>query len=177
VVCLVENHHDGRTQVRVANAVIVILTLVLALTAYLQGGNRHITGITEGAKMILPILPMFLCAFLIAGYLRVLLPESVVQGWLGKESGFRGLVVGYMAGILTFGGPFVSIPIAASLYQVGASVQTVTVYVTSWALWGGGIIFYEVSILGPRLFAIRILVSLFFPLIAGLLAGLLDRTI
>lgn len=162
---------------RVANAVIVILTVVLALIAYLQGGNRHIAGITQGAKMVLPVLPMLLCAFLIAGYLRVLLPESVVQGWLGRESGFRGLVVGYVAGILTFGGPFVSFPIAASLYHAGASVETVTVYVTSWALWGGGIIFYEVSILGPRLFAIRILVSLIFPLIAGLLADLLDRTI
>ena len=162
---------------KVVNLVVVAITGVLAAVAYLQGGNRHIAGITTGAKMVLPILPALLCAFLIAGYLRVLVPEAMVREWLGKESGWRGIGVGYLAGILTFGGPFISIPIAASLYQSGASIQTVTIYVTSWALWGGGIILYELTILGPRLFALRIVVSLFFPLVAGLLAGLLAKTL
>lgn len=159
------------------NGVVVAITVVLAAVAYFLGGNRHIAGITTGAKMALPILPALLCAFLIAGYLRVLVPESLVREWLGRESGWKGIAVGYLSGILTFGGPFISFPIAASLYQSGASIQTVTVYVTSWALWGGGIILYELTILGPRLFTLRIVVSLLFPLVAGLLAGLLAEQV
>jgi uncharacterized membrane protein YraQ (UPF0718 family) len=114
---------------------------------------------------------------LIAGYVRVLVPEDVVGEWLGEESGLKGVLVGYLAGTLTFGGPFISFPIAASLYHAGGSVGTVTTYITSWALWGGGIIFYEFSILGPRLFTIRMVASILLPLIVGVIAAFLAKII
>jgi uncharacterized membrane protein YraQ (UPF0718 family) len=151
------------------------VALVLAVVAYLKGENRHISGITEGTKTLLTVLPTLLGAFLIAGYVRVLLPESVIRGWLGEESGFKGVLVGYLAGALTFGGPFISFPIAASLYHAGGSVGTVTTYITSWALWGGGIMFYELAILGPKLFSIRMIASLLFPLVAGVIAAFLAK--
>ncbi len=120
---------------KIINIFIITLTLALALTAYLQGGNRHIAGLTVGMKMLLSVLPALLCAFFISGYIQVLLPETVIQEWLSREAGFKGIVVGYLAGVLTFGGPFVSFPLAASLYSAGASVATVTAFITSWALW------------------------------------------
>ena len=162
---------------KVMNAVLIALVLILAVLAYFQGDGRHLSGLSKGTKMLLAIFPAFVCASLIAGYIQVLLPEAVIQGWLGKESGLKGIAVGYLAGFATFGGPFVSFPVAASLYQAGASVATVTTFITSWAIWGGGIVFYELSILGPRLFAIRITASFLFPLIAGLIAGYLAETI
>ena len=157
------------------NIVVYAIALVLAVAAYLKGGQRHILGITEAIKTLLPVLPTLIGAYLIAGYVRVLMPEDLVREWLGEESGLKGILVGYLAGTLTFGGPFISFPIAASLYHAGGSIQTVTTYITSWALWGGGIVFYEFSILGPRLFSIRMLVSILFPLLAGVLAAFLAK--
>ena len=162
---------------KVINVVLVTVVLLLALFAYFQGDGRHLSGLSKGTKMLLAIFPAFICASLIAGYIQVLLPETVIQGWLGKESGLKGIAVGYLAGFAIFGGPFVSFPLAASLYQAGASVATVTTFITSWAIWGGGIAFYELSILGPRLFVIRIAASFLFPLMAGLIAGYLAKTI
>jgi len=43
--------------------------------------------------------------------------------------------------------------------------------------FGGGIVFYELSILGPRLFVLRITASFLFPLMAGLIAGYLAKSI
>ncbi|HSE90791.1 MAG TPA: permease [Candidatus Binatia bacterium] len=157
------------------NIIVYAVALVLAVAAYLKGEQRHILGITEASKTLLLVLPTLLGAFLIAGYVRVLVPEDVVREWLGKESGLKGVLVGYLAGTLTFGGPFISFPIAASLYHAGGSVQTVTVYITSWALWGGGIIFYEFSILGPKLFTIRMVASILFPLLAGVIGTFLAK--
>jgi uncharacterized membrane protein YraQ (UPF0718 family) len=157
------------------NIIVYAIALVLAAAAYLKGDQRHVLGITEAAKTLLHVLPTLIGAFLIAGYVRVLLPDDMVREWLGEESGAKGILVGYLAGTLTFGGPFISFPIAASLYQAGAGVITVTTYITAWALWGGGIIFYEFSILGPRLFTIRMVASIFFPLLAGMIAALLMR--
>jgi uncharacterized protein len=159
------------------NAAVYVVALVLAVAAYLKGGERHILGVTEAIKTLLPVLPTLIGAYLIAGYIRVLLPEDVLREWLGEESGLKGVLVGYLAGTLTFGGPFISFPIAASLYHAGGSVRTVTTYITSWALWGGGIIFYEFSILGPRLFTIRIVASILFPLLAGVIAAFLAKNV
>ena len=162
---------------RTLNIVVYAVALALAVAAYLKGENRHILGITEAIKTLLPVLPTLVGAYLIAGYVRVLLPESVIREWLGEESGLKGVLVGYLAGTLTFGGPFISFPIAASLYHAGGNVSTVTTYITSWALWGGGIIFYEFSILGPRLFTIRIVASILFPLVAGVIAAFLAKIV
>ena len=160
---------------RTLNVIVYAVVLVLAVLAYLKGEERHTLGITEAIKTLLLVLPTLIGAFLIAGYVHVLVPEDVVREWLGEESGFKGVIVGYLAGTLTFGGTFISFPIAASLYHAGGSVRTVTTYITSWALWGGGIIFYEFSILGPRLFTIRLVASIFFPLLAGVIAAFLTK--
>jgi len=162
---------------RTLNLIVYAIALVLAVAAYLKGEQRHILGITEATKTFLLVLPALIGAFLIAGYIRVLVPEEVVREWVGEESGFKGVLVGYLAGTLTFGGPFVSFPIAASLYHAGGSVKIVTTYITSWALWGGGIIFYEFSILGPKLFTIRIAASILFPLLAGVIAAFLMKVL
>jgi len=162
---------------RTLNLIVYAIALVLAVAAYLKGEQRHILGITEATKTFLLVLPALIGAFLIAGYIRVLVPEDVVREWVGEESGFKGVLVGYLAGTLTFGGPFVSFPIAASLYHAGGSVKIVTTYITSWALWGGGIIFYEFSILGPKLFTIRIAASILFPLLAGVIAAFLMKVL
>ena len=162
---------------RTLNIAVYAVVLVLAVAAYLEGEQRHILGITEASKTLLLVLPTLIGAFLIAGYVRVLVPEDVVREWLGKESGLKGVLVGYLAGTLTFGGPFISFPIAASLYHAGGSVGTVTTYITSWALWGGGILFYEFAILGVRLFTIRIVASILFPLMAGVIATLLAKVV
>jgi uncharacterized protein len=162
-------------KMRTLNVIVYAVALVLAVVAYFKGEQRHILGITEASKTLLLVLPTLIGAFLIAGYVRVLVPEDVMGEWLGEKSGLKGILVGYLAGALTFGGPFISFPIAASLYHAGGSVQTVTTYITSWALWGGGIIFYEFSILGPRLFTIRIVASILFPLLAGVIAAFLTK--
>ena len=162
---------------KIINIVVLTLTLGLAVIAYWKGGYRNLSaGISEGTQMFLPILPVLLCSFFMAGYLRVLLPEAVVLSWLGTEAGWRGIAVSYLAGTVTFGGPFVSFPIAATFFQVGASAQIVTVYITSWALWGGGIAFYELAILGPKFFAARLAVNFLFPLLAGAVVGILMKS-
>src|SRR5262245_65904360 len=86
------------------NVVVYAVALVLAVAAYLKGGERHILGVIEAIKTILLVLPTLIGAFLIAGYIRVLMPEEVVGEWLGKESGLKGVLIGYLAGNLTYGG-------------------------------------------------------------------------
>jgi len=98
------------------------------------------------------------------------LPRELVAKWVGAESGFRGILIGTVAGGFSPGGPYVSLPIAAGLLKSGAGVGTMVAYLTGWSLWAISRLPMELGVLGWRLSLIRLACTFFFPPIAGLLA-------
>ena len=127
-------------------------------------------GLRSGLDMIVEVLPLLLCAFVVAGMVRVLVPHELISKWIGAESGFRGILIGTVAGGLAPGGPYVSLPIVAGLLRSGAGIGTMVAFLTGWSLWAVGRIPMEVGILGWRFTAIRLACTFFFPPIAGLIA-------
>ncbi len=146
------------------------LALILVLIGYYKGQDQHISGMKAAAAMTIEIIPLLVCAFLIAGMVQVLLPQDLLSRWVGMESGMRGILIGTVAGGLTPGGPFVSLPIAAGLLRSGASVGTMIAFLTAWSLWAVARLPMEVGILGWKLTLIRVASTFFFPPIAGLVA-------
>ena len=115
-------------------------------------------------------LPLLVFAFIAAGMIPVLLPPELVARWVGQESGMRGIMLGTLAGGLTPGGPFVSLPVAAGLLKSGASIGTMVAFLTGWSLIALSRLPMELAILGWKLTLIRIACTFFFAPIAGLLA-------
>jgi len=120
--------------------------------------------------MTVQILPLLVFAFIVAGMVQILLPRELLSKWVGAESGIRGILIGTVAGGLSPGGPYVSLPIVAGLLRSGASVGTMVAFLTGWSLWAVSRLPMEVGILGWKFTAIRIASTFFFPPIAGLLA-------
>ena len=147
-----------------------IFALALLGFGYYRGEGEHIHGLKYAFTTLIEILPMLLLAFIIAGMVQSLLPQHLLNRWIGAESGFRGIMVGTIAGGLSPGGPFVSLPIAVGLIKSGASVGTMVAYLTGWSLWAVTRLPLEVGILGWRLTFIRICCTFFFPPIAGWIA-------
>ena len=138
-----------------------------------RGQGEQMEGLKNGAKMLLPILPMLLCAFVVAGMIQVMIPKEAIARWVGTESGFRGILLGSFAGSLMPGGPFVNLPVALGLFRTGASLGCVVAFLTGWSLWAVSRLPLEVGILGWRLTLIRLASVLVFPPLAGLIAQLL----
>ena len=150
-----------------------VLALALFLFAYAKGQGQHIAGTKASLGMLLEILPLLVFAFIVAGMIQVLLPQAWVSQWLGAESGMRGLIIGTVAGGLTPGGPYVSLPVVVGLMRAGAGVGPAVAFLTGWSLWAVGRLPMEVGILGWRLTMIRLVCTFFFPPIAGLLAQMM----
>ena len=148
-----------------------LLAVVLIFISYNKGGGEHILGLKAGGSMLLQIAPLLIFAFIIAGMVQVLLPVEMISKWVGTESGFRGVLIGTVVGGFSPGGPFVSLPIAAGLLRVGASVGTMVAFLTSWSLWGVSRLPLELGIMGWRFTLIRIACTFFFPPIAGFIAN------
>ena len=157
--------------------IMAVLALVLLYIGYQKGEGQHLTGLKSAFDMLIEIVPLLVFAFVIAGMVKVLLPEELLSRWVGKESGFRGILIGTLAGGLTPGGPFVSLPVAAGFLRAGASVGTMVAFLTGWSLLAFGRLPMEVGILGWKFTAIRFASTLIFAPIAGLIAHLFFRSV
>lgn len=157
--------------------VMFVIALVLFIIASLQGDGKNVAGLKSAWNMTLQIIPLLIFAFIIAGLAQTLLPKDLISRWVGDESGIRGILVGTLAGALTPGGPYVSLPIAAGLLKTGASIPTMVTFVTGWSLLAVSRLPLDVGIMGWRFTLIhRVSVLIFAPL-AGLLASLLIKLI
>ncbi len=149
------------------------LAVVLMGIAYQRGDGTLAAGLQGSWRAFLDFLPLFLAIFVIIGFADVLLPREVIAQWLGRESGLRGILIASGVGALTPGGPFVSFPLIATLYRSGAGVGPVVAFVTAWSLWAVTRLPMELAMLGPRLTIARVVSTLFFPPLAGIIAAYL----
>lgn len=153
------------------------LLAALAGLAWLRGGESLLrAGLGAGADQLLRYAALIAVSFLAAGFAQVLIPREWIQGALGQDSGLRGILLASAAGIATPGGPFVSLPFAATLLGAGASLPSVVAYVSAWSLLAlHRLVAWEVPILGARFAFVRYAICLGLPILAGLLARALGR--
>lgn len=152
--------------------IMAILATVLLAIGYSRGEGQHIQGINSGLKMIVEIIPLLLFAFIVAGMIQVLLPQELLAKWIGEESGLKGILIGTLAGGVTPGGPYVSLPVVAGLLKAGAGVGTLVAFLTAWSLWAVARLPMEIGILGWKFTFVRLACTFFFPPIAGYIAQL-----
>ena len=147
-----------------------IIAITLFLMAYFRGEGEHLIGLRLALNMIVQILPLLFCAFVVAGMIQILIPNEVISKWVGSESGIRGIIMGTVAGGLSPGGPYISLPIVAGLLRSGASIGTMVAFLTGWSLWAIARLPMDISILGWKFTAIRFSITCLFPIIAGVIA-------
>ena len=147
-----------------------ILAMALLIIGYSKGEGQHIIGMRSTWNMLIEILPLLFFAFVVAGMVQVLLPRDLISKWVGVESGLRGIFIGTVAGGLTPGGPYVSLPVVAGFLRAGASIGTMVAFLTGWSLWAVSRLPMELGILGWKFTLIRFTCTFFFPPIAGLIA-------
>ena len=157
--------------------VMFVIALGLFILASLQGEGKNIAGLKSAWNMTWQIIPLLIFAFIIAGLAQTLLPKDLISKWVGDESGFRGILIGTLAGALTPGGPYVSLPIAAGLLKTGASIPTMVTFVSAWSLLAVARLPLEVGIMGWRFTLMHRLSVLIFAPLAGLLASWLVKLI
>jgi len=155
----------------IATVIMGVLAIILVSVGYYKGGGEHVLGLKSAMNMTIQILPLVILAFIVAGMIQTLVSHEFLSKWIGKGSGIRGILIGTVAGSLTPGGPYVSLPIAAGLLRSGASVGTTVAFLTGWSLWAFGRLPLEVGIMGWKFTLIRMVSTFLFPPIAGLIAN------
>jgi uncharacterized membrane protein YraQ (UPF0718 family) len=152
------------------------LALLFALVAYWKDPGLPWIGARTGLSMLWFVVPRLVPALILAGMLQVLIPQETVVRYFGRESGLSAILLASAAGILTPGGPMVSVPLLVVLANSGMALGPMVAYMTSWSLFGmQRIIAWEAPLMGWRFVALRVLPSLAFPVIAGYLVKLYNN--
>ena len=155
-----------------ATLILVLIAVVLAVIAWRQSPGQLKQGARIGWTTLKRTLPVLVLAFIIVGFVNALEPQSLVRSWIGPDSGYQGLLIGTLAGMLLPGGPYVVFPLIATLYQSGAGLGPTLAMITSWATIALLSVSFELPFMGWRFSLIRLGLGFFVPLTVGLLGTL-----
>ena len=150
----------------------LLFVVGVAGVALHRGQDVFVEGLKSGGLSFAKFVPILMIAFLLMGFVDVLLPRDVVEKWLTDGSGWTGLGIAWLAGVLTPGGSIIGMPLAAGLLKAGVGAGVLVTYLTSLACLSLIRVPLEIGFYGWRLMVLRVIASLILPLMAGAIARL-----
>ena len=146
------------------------LVLMAVVVALLTGGwQLAFDGLKKAGQMANMVWLRLLLGFTLGGLVQVLVPRALIARWLGHTSGLRGIFVGSYIGVILPGGPFVFMPVLASIYSAGAGVGPIIALLTGRVLLGiQMLVVWQIPFLGVEIPLAMYIASLLIPPLVGL---------
>ena len=148
-----------------------ILAIGLAFWALRRSTANARVAIATAGERFLEIMPRIALALMAAGFISVLIPSEPVARYIGPDSGLTGILIASLTGGFVPGGPIISFPLVVVLYKAGAGLPQLIAFLTAWSVFAfHRVLIYEVTLMGWRFSAVRLVSSLILPPLAGLLS-------
>ncbi len=157
---------------RVDTSLWVLLSLVAValVVALMKDPGLALRGVLASGRLLQSVWIELALGFLLAGLLEVLLPQPLISRWLGAERPARGILIGWAAGLLIPGGPYLVFPVVANLFRNGAAPGPVIALLTAKTLVSPiRMLTYEAPLLGWPLTLARFIPGLLLPPFMGLI--------
>lgn len=152
----------------------MVLTIAFAIFITVSLVSGYQPGKEIGSNFLsffLSMLKILPGAFILIGLFQVWVSKERVERHLGEKSSFISFLwVMFLAGT-TVGGLYVAFPVAWALYEKGAKLSVVIAYVGFAAVCRIPMIIFEVSFMGVKFTAVRLLVSIPLVVISSILLG------
>jgi uncharacterized membrane protein YraQ (UPF0718 family) len=148
---------------------LVIIGIVVILAVF--NWEKTWSGVKKGISMFISILPTFLTVLVLVSVFLYLVPESMIKNYLGQSSGWQGLLLGSAIGSVALIPAFVAAPLASVILKEGASILSVSAFITTLMMVGVITLPVEFRYLGKRAALWRNFLSLVGAIIVALLMG------
>jgi uncharacterized membrane protein YraQ (UPF0718 family) len=144
--------------------------------AYARHDRCFHMGLQIARKQTFAIVPKIVLAVLVSGFFAQIVPTELVAQWLGKEAGWRGIMIGSLVGGLTPGGPVICFPIVYVFLKAGAAIPALISFLTAWSVFAvHRVIAYEIPLMGVRFVKIKFLACLILPPLAGFMTYIITN--
>lgn len=115
---------------------------------------------------MMAILP---AVMVVMGLFSVFVSNEQVVKYLGKASGIKGPLLAIFFGALPTGPLYIAFPLASALIGKGARISNVVVFISAWACIKIPQELVELQFLGFKFMGTRLLLTIFFVILMGLL--------
>ena len=150
--------------------------VALGFIALRRGRTLLTSSVREGAKDFMNIVPRVALGVIGSGYIAAVIPQEIITGWLGPDSGWLGVLTAAIAGAVTPGGPVIGFSIGAVALKAGGGTPQIIAYVVAWALFAfQRLLLWEIPFMPARFVWFRAAVSLPFPFVAAAIAMAIGR--
>ncbi len=97
---------------------------------------------------------------ILMGLFKVWISREMVVKYLGKASGWKGIIIAALLGSTPTGPLYVAFPLAAAMFDKGARVLNVVVFLSAWAAMKIPQEMLEIQFLGLDFMATRLMLTL-----------------
>ena len=172
--------HDGHgvltKQVRTAVIYVVISVAIWgAVALFSPSEGSVVTHAVFGT--FAKVIKIAIAVFVIVGLIQVWLTPQQVSRVLGKQAGWKGLLLASSIPMLLGGSLFMIFPLMSTLREMGARIAATLAFVSAWS-GKAPLVPLEIEFLGWRFAVLRIVLIVPFAMVCGILGELiLERTI
>jgi len=138
----------------------LLVGLFLIIVSALRDREKTLNGLKKGAAMFVNILPTFLAILILVAVVLYLFPPEAIREHLGREQGWRGLLIGSGIGSVALLPAFIAYPLASTLLMQGAGILTVGAFINTLMMVGVITLPVEFRYLGKKAAILRNLLSL-----------------
>lgn len=153
--------------------ILVAMVLAAIVAAWWKGGGQLlISGFKQAVGTFKSVWFRLILGFSLGGLIQVVIPSALIAEWLGPASGMKGILIGSYVGIIMTGGPYVTLPIIASIHAAGAGAGPIIALLTSMNLLSlPGLFTWVIPFLGVKIALTRYIICFFIPPLIGLVGG------
>jgi len=144
------------------------LLLVLSLV---KDRKKTKTALLKAWKAFENILPQFLAILFVAGILLAFLTPDTISRFIGRKSGWWGVVGAALVGSVTLIPGFLAFPMAALLLKNGAGAMQIGAFVSTLMMVGVITLPVEIKYLGRKVAYLRNLMAFGFSFLVALVIG------
>jgi uncharacterized protein len=140
------------------------LTLLVLGLALVMDPALAVRGLQSSGRLLSGVWMELALGFVLAGLLDVLIPAPVLSRWLGDEHLGQGILVGWAAGLVMPGGPYLVFPVVANLLKGGAAPGPLIALLTAKTLVSPvRMLTYEAPLLGWPMTLARLIPGVLLP--------------
>lgn len=132
-----------------------IILIITILNRDLGIKAIHIAGYSI-KEMMLVIPPVFI----LLGLLDVWVPRETMIKYMGKDSGFKGIILAMILGSAAAGPLYGAFPVAAVFMRKGVKFSNVLIFIGAWSTTKIPMFLFEMSALGLPFAVTRLLVDI-----------------
>jgi uncharacterized membrane protein YraQ (UPF0718 family) len=165
-----------RRKMDVSTWILLALTVLAFAVAAARDPALPWQGVRATSRLLRGVWVELALGFLLAGICDVLVPAATLTRWLGDERPLRGILIGWGAGLIIPGGPYLLFPMVANLFGKGVGAGPLIALVTAKTLMSPiRMLTYEAPLVGWPFTLARFVPGIFLPPVVALIGQWLFR--